>query len=44
MAIVACVLGAIAVVTGLVGFCPAWAVSEVNTCATKDAKPVGSRQ
>jgi len=31
-AIAAYVVGAVALVTGVVGFCPAWSVFGVNTC------------
>lgn len=41
LAIVAYVLGAIAAITGLVGFCPAWALLGINTCAAKQAKAGG---
>jgi len=34
MAIAAYVLGAIALVTGLIRFCPLWTVFGINTCAT----------
>jgi len=34
-AIAAYALGFIALVTGAVGFCPAWKLFGVNTCATK---------
>jgi uncharacterized membrane protein HdeD (DUF308 family) len=36
-AIVAYVVGAIALVTGVIGFCPAWAMFRINTCAKKQA-------
>jgi hypothetical protein len=29
------VLGGVAMLTGLVGFCPAWKLFGINTCATK---------
>ena len=40
MAMAAYALGAIALVTGLIRFCPLWTVFGVNTCATapKEAK------
>jgi hypothetical protein len=44
LAILAYVLGGIALVTGLIGFCPAWAVFRINTCATKPAKAGGPGQ
>lgn len=36
-AIIACILGGIAFVTAVIGFCPAWAAFGINTCG---AKPV----
>lgn len=36
-AIAVYVVGAIALVTGAVGFCPAWKLFGVNTCPTKPA-------
>jgi len=33
------VVGAIALITGLVGFCPAWAVLRVNTCGARQTQP-----
>ncbi len=44
LAILAYVLGGIASVTGLIGFCPAWAIFGINTCAGKHAKAGGSGQ
>jgi len=41
LAIVAYVVGGIALVTGLIGFCPAWGLFGINTCATKPAKAGG---
>jgi hypothetical protein len=38
-AIAAYVLGAVALVTGLFGFCPAWAIFKVNTCSAGPAHP-----
>jgi len=38
-ALVAYVVGGIALVTGLFGFCPAWAVFKVNTCSARQAHP-----
>jgi hypothetical protein len=32
-AIAACTLGAIALITGLMRFCPAWSVLGINTCS-----------
>jgi len=37
-AIAAYVLGTIALVTGLFGFCPAWAIFRVNTCSARHAQ------
>jgi hypothetical protein len=37
-AIAAYVVGGIALVTGVFGFCPAWAIFKVNTCAAKHAE------
>jgi len=34
MAIVAYVVGAVALVTGSVSYCPAWSVFGINTCQT----------
>jgi hypothetical protein len=34
MAIVAYIVGAVALVTGLVSYCPAWSVFGINTCQT----------
>lgn len=36
-AIAVYVVGAIALVTGAVGFCPAWKLFGINTCPTKPA-------
>ncbi len=33
--ITAYVLGAVALVTGAIGFCPAWMLFGINTCPTK---------
>ena len=38
-AVAAYVLGTIALATGLIGFCPAWAVFKVNTCSVRNAHP-----
>ena len=35
MAIIAYVVGAIALLTGLIRFCPAWSLFGINTCAPK---------
>jgi hypothetical protein len=35
---VALVAGTIALVTGAIGFCPLWALFNINTCPTKPAK------
>ncbi len=32
------IIGAIALVTGAVGFCPAWLLFKMNTCPTKPAE------
>ena len=39
LAIAAYIVGAIALVSGLVRFCPAWALFGVNTGAVKPAHP-----
>ena len=39
LAVAAYVVGGIALVTGLFGFCPAWAIFHVNTCAASRAHP-----
>ncbi len=44
LAILAYVLGGIALVTGLAGFCPAWALFGINTCPVKCATVGASRQ
>lgn len=41
-AIVAYVVGGIALITGLVGYCPAWSLLGINTSAAGQAKPGGS--
>jgi len=33
--VAAIVVGAVALVTGLIGYCPAWALFGINTCAAK---------
>lgn len=38
-AIAAYVVGTIALATGLLGFCPAWAVFGVSTCSSRHAQP-----
>jgi uncharacterized membrane protein HdeD (DUF308 family) len=35
LAIVAYAVGAVALLTGLIRFCPAWALFGINTCALK---------
>ena len=37
-AIVAYIVGGIALVTGVIRFCPAWAMFGINTCSMKEAK------
>ncbi len=34
----ALVVGGIALVTGLIGYCPAWTLLGINTCPTKPAE------
>ena len=41
MAIVAYVVAAIALVTGIVGWCGAWSLLGINTCEAKQAKAGG---
>lgn len=36
--IAAYVVGAVALVTGAVGYCPAWQLFGINTCPTPDVK------
>ena len=36
-AVVASVVGAVAFITGAVGFCPAWLLLGIDTCSTKSA-------
>ena len=43
IAIVAYVVGGVALLTGLVGYCPAWTVFGINTCGMKEAK-AGARR
>jgi len=38
LAIVGYVVGAIALVTGFVRYCPAWAIFGVNTCTTNQSR------
>ena len=39
---IALIAGAIALVTGVIGFCPLWAMLGLNTCPTKsDTRQVG---
>lgn len=33
--VAAMVVGAVALVTGLIGYCPAWGLLGINTCAAK---------
>ena len=35
LTIIAYVVGAVALVTGAIGFCPAWTLLGINTCPTK---------
>jgi len=42
LAVVAYVLGGTALVTSVVGFCPAWAICGINTRSTKGAGLAGS--
>jgi Inner membrane protein YgaP-like, transmembrane domain len=37
-ALAAYVVGGVALVTGVFGFCPAWAIFGVNTCSAKHAQ------
>ena len=32
------VVGAVALVTGAVGYCPAWTLLRINTCSTQNVK------
>ena len=34
----ALVVGGVALVTGLIGYCPAWTLLGINTCPTKPAE------
>ncbi len=34
LAIVAYVIGAVALITGLIRYCPAWSIFGINTCQT----------
>ncbi|HEU4684224.1 MAG TPA: DUF2892 domain-containing protein [Nitrospira sp.] len=34
----ALIVGAVALVTGAIGYCPAWALLGLNTCPAKDAR------
>ncbi len=36
--VVAYVVGAVALITGLIGFCPAWAVFGIKTCSTTHSR------
>ncbi|HEV2305678.1 MAG TPA: DUF2892 domain-containing protein [Candidatus Acidoferrales bacterium] len=42
LAIAAYVVDGIALVTGVVGFCPAWAICGINTRAARNARLAGS--
>jgi hypothetical protein len=39
VAIAAYVAGGVALLTGLFGFCPAWAIFKVSTCSARRAHP-----
>ncbi len=43
LGVVSYVVGGVALLTGLVGYCPAWAVCGINTCVTKQAKTGSSK-
>ena len=43
LGIVSYVLGSIAILTGIVGYCPAWTVFGINTCEVKVAKAGASK-
>jgi hypothetical protein len=43
LGVVAYVVGGIALLTGLIGYCPAWAVCGINTSAMKQAKAGSSK-
>jgi ABC-type Mn2+/Zn2+ transport system permease subunit len=43
VAIAAYVVGGILLLTGLAGYCPAWSVFRINTCATNHAKTGSSK-
>jgi len=36
--VLAYIVGGVALLTGFIGYCPAWAVFRINTCAAKPAK------
>ncbi len=36
----ALIVGTVALVTGAIGFCPAWALFGINTCPAKDVKRI----
>ena len=36
--------GGIALVTGLIGYCPVWSACGISTCAAKELKVAGSKQ
>jgi hypothetical protein len=42
LAIAAYIVGGIALVTSVAGFCPAWAICGINTRAAKDTRLAGS--
>jgi hypothetical protein len=43
LGIIAYIVGGVALLTGLVGYCPAWTVCGINTCAMKQAKMGSSK-
>ncbi len=43
LGIVAYVVGGVALLTGLIGYCPAWTACGINTCATKHAHTGSSK-
>ena len=43
LGVAAYVVGGVALLTALVGYCPAWAVCGINTCATKQANTGSSK-
>ncbi|HEV2523179.1 MAG TPA: DUF2892 domain-containing protein [Candidatus Acidoferrales bacterium] len=42
-AVIAYVVGGVALLTGLIAYCPAWSVCGINTSKMKEAKADGSR-